>query len=217
MNQRERTLAALTFGTPDRIPFAPGGPRESTLKRWASEGMPVDRPWRQALTEALGLPDACWNRTAALGVDFRMRPMFEEKVLEHRDGHYIVQDWMGNITEISDEYDVTYIRRAIDFVTRKWHKFPVANRADFEDMKRRYNPEEPGRYPEDFDARLDACKKQRDHVVDISFSGVFWQLREWCGFEPLCMLLIEDPDFVRSIGVGRVEVQLCTQLRVLAT
>jgi hypothetical protein len=24
----------------------------------------------------------------------------EEKVIEHRDGHYIVQDWMGNVTEI---------------------------------------------------------------------------------------------------------------------
>ena len=54
-----------------------------------------------------------------------MIPTFEEKVLEHKDGHYIVQDWMGAITEISDEFDYTYIRSAKDFVTRKWHRFPV--------------------------------------------------------------------------------------------
>ncbi len=53
-----------------------------------------------------------------------MNPMFEEKVLEHRDGHYVVQDWMGNVVEISDTFDVTYIRNAVDFVTRKWHRFP---------------------------------------------------------------------------------------------
>ena len=53
---------------------------------------------------------------------------------------------MGNITEISDEYDITYIRQAIDFVTRKWHKFPVENRADFEEMKKRYNPRDPARH-----------------------------------------------------------------------
>ena len=54
-------------------------------------------------------------------------------MLEHHDGHYIVQDWMGAITEISDEYDYTYIRSPKDFVTRKWHRFPAQNRADWEE------------------------------------------------------------------------------------
>jgi len=36
-----------------------------------------------------------------------MIPEFEEKVLEHRDGAYVVQDWMGAIVEISDTYDYT--------------------------------------------------------------------------------------------------------------
>ena len=199
MTPRERILETLTFGTPDKIPFAPGGPRESTLKRWHREGLPEGVPWQTTLAEVLGAPPDSFHRTLGLGVNFRMMPMFEEKVLEHRNGHYIVQDWMGNITEISDEFDVTYIRRAVDFVTRKWHKFPVENRADFEAMKRRYNPDEPGRYPADFDARVEKLKG-RDAIVALSFSGVFWQLREWCGFEPLCMLLIEDPEFVREMA-----------------
>lgn len=127
-----------------------------------------------------------------------MNPVFEEKVLEHREGHYIVQDWMGNITEISDEYDYTYIREARDFVTRKWHKFPVENRADFEQMKQRYNPDDPVRYPADFDERVKRLR-QRNHLSTISFAGPFWQMREWCGFEPLCMLFVDDPDFIREM------------------
>jgi len=53
---------------------------------------------------------------------------------------------MGNITEISDEYDYTYIRSAIDFVTRKWHDAPVHNRAEWEErMAWRYDPDEASR------------------------------------------------------------------------
>ena len=198
MTGRERLLGTLLFGAPDKIPFVPGGPRESTREAWYRQGLTKDRPWLDVLCETIGIRYEPVNCEVQPGVNFRMMPTFEEKVLEHKDGHYIVQDWMGNITEISDKYDYTYIRNALDFVTRKWHKFPVEAREDFEAMKKRYDPEEPGRFPDDFKER---CTQLRDRegVVNISFSGPFWQLREWCGFEPLCMLFIEDPDFVREM------------------
>ena len=199
MTPRERTLEALLFGHPDKIPFSPGGPREKTLKRWRREGLPEDRNWYEFLLETLGIePEPSPTPSLQPEVNFRMSPTFEEKVLEHRDGHYIVQDWMGNITEISDEYDYTYIREARDFVTRKWHKFPVETRDDFERMKQRYRTDDPDRYPDDLDQRL-AALKQRNCVVTVHFSGVFWQLREWCGFEPLCMLFLESPEFVQEM------------------
>lgn len=199
MTPRERLLETLHFGTPDRIPFDPGGPRQSTRARWLKEGLRDETRWMAQLCEEIGirLPDTPGATNP--GVNFRMMPTFEEKVLEHRDGHYIVQDWMGNVTEISDEFDYTYIRNAIDFVTRKWHRFPVTGCEDFEtNMKWRYNPEETGRFPDDF---ADRCRRMRDrdYPVRIHFSGPFWQMREWIGFEPLCMLFIEDPDFVREM------------------
>lgn len=200
MTLRERYLETLLFGTPDRIPFDPGAPREKTLKRWHDEGLPQDDNWFTYLCAEIGVkPETPRQPVVSPGVNFRMNPTFEEKVLEHKNGHYIVQDWMGNITEISDEYDVTYIRSAKDFVTRKWHKFPVETRKDFEAMKKRYDPDDASRYPEDFDDRV-RIMKERDYVVSIGFSGVFWQLREWCGFEPLCMLLLDDPEFVQEMA-----------------
>ena len=135
-----------------------------------------------------------------LGVSFIMIPTFEEKVLAHRDGHYIVQDWMGAITEISDTYDYTYIRAAKDFVTRKWHRFPVVSREDWEKKIRwRYDPHDPQRFPRDFEARC-AELGARDYVLPLNFNGPFWQLREWCGFEGLCLLMIEDPAFVEEMA-----------------
>ncbi len=199
MTARERYLETLTFGNPDHIPFEPGNPRESTRARWIKEGLRDGSQWFKHVCDAIGIRIPPTKPQTQPGVNFHMMPTFEEKVLKHKDGHYIVQDWMGNITEISDQYDYTYIRQAIDFVTRKWHKFPVTNREDFEkNMKWRYNTDEPDRFPDDF---VERCKRmrERDYIVRITFNGPFWQLREWCGFEPLCMLFIEDPDFVREM------------------
>jgi len=133
------------------------------------------------------------------GADFKMIPTFEEKVLEHRDGHYIVQDWMGAITEISDQYDYTYIRAAKDFVTRKWHCFPVQTRRDWEErIKWRYDPRHPERFPADFEARCVALR-ERDYALRLTVNGPFWQLREWCGLENLCLLLVDDPGFAQEM------------------
>ncbi len=200
MNERERFLQTLLFGKPDRIPFSPGGPRESTLARWHREGLPPDSDWYKIILEKLGISKESISSPEGLDVSFQMIPKFEEKILEHKNGHYIVQDWMGAITEISDKYDYTYIRSAKDFVTRKWHKFPVENRKDWEEMQKRYDPRSAGRYPPGFAER---CRKpeNRDYALSLVFNGSFWQLREWCGFENLCILMAEDPDFVKEMAL----------------
>jgi uroporphyrinogen-III decarboxylase len=197
MNQRERYLETLLYGNPDKIPFEPGEPREKTLQRWYSEGLPKGVNWFEYLCKSIEIehPESINIQPE---INLHMLPTFEEKVIEHKNGSYIVQDWMGNITEISDEYDYTYIREAKDFVTRKWHAFPVNNPSDFEKMKKRYNPYEPNRYPTDFMDRLKVMK-DRDYITSITIPGPFWQLREWCGFEPLCMMFITDPDFIKEM------------------
>lgn len=200
MTPRQRYRETLLFGRPDRVPLQPGAPRESTLRRWRTEGLPEGRDYMDVLCEVLGIErERSSTPQTSPGVSFKMIPTFEEKVLEHRDGHYVVQDWMGAITEISDEYDYTYIRNAKDFVTRKWHKFPVETRADWENMKWRYDPRDPKRFPEDFE---DRCRllKGRDYVVTVYFNGPFWQLREWLGFEGLCMKMVEEPAFVEELA-----------------
>lgn len=113
--------------------------------------------------------------------------------------YLVVQDWKGNICEISDEFDVTYLRNAIDFVTRRWIKCPVENRNDWEQMKSRYNAADFGRFPEDFEDRCRLAAR-RDDVLTIASSGPFWQMREWCGFEGPCMLMVEDPELIEEMA-----------------
>ena len=199
MNPRRRYIETLTFGSPDKIPFEPGGPRESTLARWRSEGLPANVNWFEYLLETLGIERERARPPAGLGVDFRMIPQFQEKVLEHKDGHTIVQDWKGNICEISDRFDVTYLRSAKDFVTRRWIRCPVGTRDDWQEMKQRYRHETPGRFPEDFDRRC-AEATDRECILGVGFPGPFWQMREWCGFEGLCMMMIDQPGLVAEMA-----------------
>jgi len=196
---RQRHIETLTFGCPDKVPFQPGGPRESTLRAWHAQGLPEGVNWRDCLAEALGMDRPRSGSHVQLGADFWMIPQFEEKVLAHRNGHYIVQDWKGNICEISDKYDVTYLRIAKDFVTRRWLRCPVQTRDDWERMKLRYDIDEPGRWPADFDSRCRAAA-ERDWILGVSFSGPFWQTREWCGFEGLCLMMIDQPDLVADMA-----------------
>jgi uroporphyrinogen decarboxylase len=128
----------------------------------------------------------------------RMIPEFEERVIERRERTVVVQDWKGNICEISDQYETRHLKDGIDFVTRRWIKCPVECRADWESMKKRYDATAPERLPED--ARVRAAKLEtRDYPIGFQFSGPFWQLREWMGFENLCVAFYDDPSLVQEM------------------
>jgi uroporphyrinogen decarboxylase len=199
MNPRERLLATYHFNNPDKVPLDPGGPRESTLAIWRQQGLPPDVHWRDYLWEMLGLPPNPKSPVPDLGVNFKMLPAFDEIILEHKNGHLVVQDYSGAIVEISDQYDFSYLRNARDFVTRHWHSFPVKSKRDWEEkMKWRYDAHTPERFPTDFAERCQLLK-QRETPCSLTIPGPFWQLRDWIGLEPLCLLMVEEPEFIDEL------------------
>jgi len=199
MTYRDLYLKTLLFANPEKIPFEPGGPRKSTLERWHSEGLPKDISWFDyVVRDKLNLTLPQSKYIPFLHPDFRMLPWFEEKILEHKNGRYIIQDWMGSILEISDKYDYTYIRNAIDFVTRRWIKCPVENREDWHEMKKRYDPNSPQRVKE-FTPDEIAQINNRDNFLAVHVNGPFWQLREWLGFEGLCIAFLDEPEFIAEM------------------
>jgi hypothetical protein len=201
MTPRERYIETLTFGSPDRIPLQVGGGRKSTREVWHSQGLPesvspneIQGFAYEQMGGKLDLPD----QEKTFHVDERMIPMFEEKIIEERATSRIVQDWKGNICEISNAFTPEYLRNAIDFVTRRWIKCPVINRKDWESVQTRYNPSDPGHLP-DSPAELGKALESRKNPSILHFSGPFWQLREWLGFEELCVLFYDDPKWVMEM------------------
>lgn len=199
MTPRDRYLEAILFGKPDRIPLTPGMGRRSTIKAWREQGLPEDvRDVAEYAYRQVGGELEWPHQGEWLPLNSRMIPEFEEKVLEVRGDTQIVQDWKGNICEISSEYSTEHLRNAIDFVTRRWIKCPVESREDWESMKTRYNANDPARWPADLAEQSLRWKTRTAHLL-VHFSGPFWQLREWLGFEGLCYLLKDDPGFVREM------------------
>lgn len=199
MNARQRFLETMRFGAPDRVPLSPGSGRESTLRRWRAEGLPAEvQNYNEYAYHAAGgiLP---WPETGpGFPVKERMIPEFEERIIEERGDTRIVQDWKGNVCEISREFDLRYLRDAIDFVTRRWIRCPVETREDWAVMRARYRADDPARLPPDA-AALGRRLSGRAYPIAFHFSGPFWQLREWVGFERLCELFYDDPNFVREM------------------
>ena len=203
LNARQRYIATLTFQKPDRIPFDPGYGRQSTLAAWRTQGLPPDvDDYHAYVRELIGLdltPYAPVQPRVDPQIITTMIPEYEQCIIEERPRSRVVQDWKGNICEIARQYDPSYLRGAPDFVTRSWIRCPVTGPDDWPDMARRYDAEDPSRFPDDFPQRARTLA-QRDYVSGILFSGPFWQMREWVGFEGLCMLFLDDPDFVRQMA-----------------
>jgi uroporphyrinogen decarboxylase len=202
MTTRERYINTLLFKTTDRVPLEPGKGRESTRRSWHAQGLPAKIEsgrdiLEYAFREAGGkeqLPD----EGEGFPMIWQMIPRFEETVLERGERTQIVQDWKGNICEIGNEFDPRYLRDPIDFVTRRWIKCPVGSRADWIGMMQRYDARDPARLPEDAPA-LALRLRKRTWPVRIDISGPFWQLREWLGFENLCVLFHDDPGFLKEM------------------
>jgi hypothetical protein len=137
MTSRERYVNTLLFRKTDRVPLDPGKGRESTHRNWHAQGLPAGVDSDQdillyAYREAGGkeeLPE----EGEGFPMVWQMIPQFEETILERGERTQIVQDWKGNICEISNDFDPRYLRDPIDFVTRRWIKCPVSGGLDRHD------------------------------------------------------------------------------------
>jgi len=183
MTSRERFLATMLGGAPDRIPFLFGGPRQSTFEAWYQQGLSRDTDFWKLVgpDEHQGLP-----------LNLGPLPAFEPVVIEETKRHKIWIDELG-----AKRIDHKYLPTP-GFVTRKWLEFPVKNRADFREMLRRYDPATPERLPADWEERK-AKYRGRSFILSATIPSMFWRVRDWVGFENLCVMFHDDPALVHEM------------------
>ncbi|MBM4041311.1 MAG: hypothetical protein FJ290_22640 [Planctomycetes bacterium] len=78
---------------------------------------------------------------------------------------------------------------------------PLTTRADFEELRRRLDPDDPKRLPDDWLTRV-AAWRSRDHVLELQLHRGFFLsmgVRGWQTFEPVVYLLHDDPRLVHDI------------------
>ncbi len=208
MTARERYVAYMKGQRVDRVPFMFGGPRASTYAAWRKQGLSEEQ--QKSFRNFIGA-----DATAGIGkMNFGPVPKFPIRILQVKDDKAI---WV-------DEWGVTRIdalRQATPgFATRAYLEFPVKTWDDFEAMKRRYDPTSPERFEpvqgenETVTLNPDAYRTGQGTVswrqmkdscnngegtVSLTIPGLYWTMRDWCGFEGLSMMLCDNPKLVHAM------------------
>jgi len=197
MNHRECLRKVLAGESTPWLPNYELGCWGQTIERWIAEGMPVDRC-------RAGQGDM-FEGEDFLGLDRRqfarlhtgMIPDFGYEVLREDERYVVARHPNGVVTKALKAGTVRGTRMSMD----TYLSHPVTDRATWNDVKRRYDPHAPVRYPFWWDQQVRAWK-DRDHPVCLLGNGAFGlysQLRSWVGTEEISYLFYDDPALVEEM------------------
>ena len=195
MTHRECFLQAMAGETTDWVPNYELGLWGQTKQRWLDEGMPEDRVYLGDMFE--GEPLFHLDRRGFARLNTGMVPAFDHELIEETDRYEVSRDTGGIVRRALKEGAVRGTRMSMD----AYLEHPVKERATWQDVKRRYDPNAPIRYPLSWDeqARL---WKDRDYPTCLLGNGSFGlysQLRSWVGTENISYMFYDDPALVEEM------------------
>lgn len=180
MTGRQRLHETLGFGSPDRVPYWEViGHWAEAVERWQEEGLPADVHLRQYFN---------LDRYELAPIHIGLMPAFKAEILEQDE-----------TTEVyRDEFGILYRRVRKGRTIPQYIRFPLATRDDWNDFKRRLNPDSPARYPlywEDYKR----CVAGRDYPLGVHGGSIFGWLRNWMGLQGISLALYDDPAWVQEM------------------
>ena len=195
MNSRERYLRTLEFGSVDYGFNHELGLWGQTFDRWWAEGMPRDVHVGDLIR---GCSFFGLERIEYLGLNvLGMLPPYDEETL-WEDERYIVKRYAdGRVTKALKEGEAHGTRMSMD----QGLSWPVVTRDDWLQVKRRFDPASPARYPQwwaDEVRRLNG----RDYPLALTHNGCFGlysRLRSLMGTQAACLVFYDDPVLAEEI------------------
>jgi len=192
MKDRERFVRIFTYRNPDRSMFFEWmGYWEETVNRWYGEGL----PYNLNVEEFFGFDrGARLSSTAEIvPIDAGPIPARVPRVLGETERYRICVDEIGAVlktlkTSVS-------IPNFIDF--------PVKTQEDWGEMKKRFDPRDPRRYPKYGWEELIEYYETTDRPVGIRLghvgNGFFGTLRDLMGLQRLIIAFYREPDWVHEM------------------
>ena len=211
MTHREAFLRINAFEPVDWFPNYELGAWGQAIDRWTGEGMP-DTP-EYVCNWFNGVPGLGLDGRAFAPVLTGMLPGFEYQVIEETDRYIVARNGSGIITRALKEGTARGTRWCMD----EYIGFPVTDRASFEELKRRYDPATPERYPANWD-ELRSQWATRDYPLFLQTNGHFGfysQLRSWVGTVPLSYMFYDDPALIEEMVEFLTDFFLATVERAL--
>jgi len=168
-----------------------------TVERWYREGMPHAESRVGAMDMFEGEPHFRLDRRAFARIATGMIPDFGYEVLEETEEYLVARHGNGIVTRALKPGTVRGTRMCMD----TYLSFPVTDRRSWNDVKRRYDPRAPVRYPFWWDEQV-RLWRERDYPVvllgNASF-GLYSQLRSWVGTEGISYMFYDDPALVEEM------------------
>ncbi|MFA5043051.1 MAG: uroporphyrinogen decarboxylase family protein [Kiritimatiellia bacterium] len=194
MTHRECFLKIMDGATTSWTPNYELGCWGQTIQRWIDEGIPTDRMYWNFWQ---GEPFFKIDRHDYARINTGMLPEFEYQVLEETAEYVTARHATGIVTKALKEGTVRGSRMSMD----QYIAHPVTDRASWQEVKKRYNPQAPVRYPMLWDEMARAWK-ERDYPLcllgNASF-GLYSQLRSWVGTEDISYMFYDDPALVEEM------------------
>lgn len=211
MNARERFLRIMDGDTSIRTLKWEFGYWAGTLKRWHKEGL---KQVKNSVSDENDFEETCTgggipSPELAHPIDYDVAEYmgFDKGLVRIPVEHWYYPHFK---TEVLEETAHTYIMVDHEGLKKEVKKgggsmprfigFPVETREDFEEVKKRLNPDTPGRFPENW-KEIAKELNNRDYPLALGGKpfGFFGSLRELMGFENCMVMFYEDPEFVEEI------------------
>lgn len=193
---RERFMDCMEYRNSDRRPNHELGIWPQAIDKWEREapGRFGNFKWDWFSGEdEIGL-----DRREFIQVNYGFIPPFEEVLIEETERYEIMRNSKGIVTKALKEGSVGRGRMCMD----QYLEFPVKNRADFAEIKKRLVANLPQRYPADMEARIDEWNNSDCPVilgVNCIPLGYYWLGRELMGTEQLSVAFYDDPELIEDI------------------
>ncbi len=184
MSPRERFLSCMDFRSVDRVPYWWFGAWRTTIDRWQREGLPND----VHLEGFFG-----FDRHETIPIRFGMMPAFERLLIsEDASSRTIIDDRGVKARELKERTETSM---------PQFLEFPVKERDDFLEMKKRYDSGSQARFPVWWGDDV-KCWRIREYPLAIyggRDTGFLGPVRGWTGLRRLMVLIHTDPGFVHEM------------------
>jgi uroporphyrinogen decarboxylase len=173
----------MHYQSRDRVPLIDFNFWKETLPTWHKQGLPrfVDRRNEDTyfgIDYSLDNVHTTWVRDGLV-------PSFQKKNLEDRGDAWIQQQRDG--VRVLRQKNMASIPHPISHLLKdreSWEKH----------YKPRLDPENPSRYPKDWDDRVEDWKNlERPYPIILPGGSLYGWLRNWMGMENLSLVLYDDP------------------------
>ena len=209
MNDRERFVATMHYQHRDRSPICDFGYWPETLEVWHDQGLPeeISEEGGRYFFDFFGTDFPIRRADSFTGIDVGLMPRFQERVLEDRGDHEVVQQEDG----------VRVLRRKFMSSIPKPLAHLLTDRESWNvHYKPRLDPDHPARLPAIEEDAVERWRdSERDYPLFLPGGSLYGWLRNWMGLRNLSYVVYDDPAWFEEMVTTVADCIVGTLSRVL--